>query len=111
MAEIAYLGQIFFTLVQLSNIILIFTKSRVSRKRIDDIFDVSPSIIYDENGLVKSINKGDVIYHLDNISIRYEESGNYALSDISLDIKNCPYELYALPYNGSLYIGYPICDK
>ena len=87
MAEIAYLGQIFFTLVQLSNIILIFTKSRVSRKRIDDIFDVSPSIIYDENGLVKTINKGDVIYHLDNISIRYEESGNYALSDISLDIK------------------------
>ena len=49
MAEIAYLGQIFFTLVQLSNIILIFTKSRVSRKRIDDIFDVSPSILYDEN--------------------------------------------------------------
>lgn len=87
MAEIAYLGQIFFTLVQLSNIILIFTKSRVSRKRIDDIFDVTPSIIYDENGLVKSINKGDVIYHLDNISIRYEESGNYALSDISLDIR------------------------
>ena len=53
MAEVQYLGQIFFTLMQLSNIVLIFTKAGVSRRRIDDLFSIKPTIVDDENGLEK----------------------------------------------------------
>ena len=87
MAEIAYLGQILFVLVQLSNVILNFTKGKVSRKRIDAIFAIKPSIVDDENGEVKDIKPGEVLYSFKNVSLRYEENGNNAISDISFDIK------------------------
>ena len=87
MAEVQYLGQILFVLVQLSNTILVFTKAGVSRRRIDGIFDINPSIVDDENGEVKSINNGDIIYSFKNVSLKYEEDGNDAISGITFDIK------------------------
>ena len=87
MAEIAYLGQILFTLVQLSNVILVLTKSNVSRKRIDAIFNIQPSIVNNPDSVTKSINKGETLFSFKNVSLRYEEDGNNALSDISFDIK------------------------
>ena len=87
MAEVQYLGQILFVLVQLSNTILIFTKAHVSRKRIDSVFSVTPSIVDDVNGTTKVINNGDIIYSFKDVSLKYEEDGNPAISDITLDIK------------------------
>ena len=87
MAEVQYLGQILFVLVQLSNTVLIFTKARVSRERIDEVFSITPSIVDDENGITKTINNGDIIYSFKDVSLKYEEDGNDAIKGITLDIK------------------------
>ena len=87
MAEVQYLGQILFVLVQLSNTILVFTKAGVSRKRIDNIFGIKPSIVDDLNGVEKSINNGDIIYSFKDVSLKYEEDGNDAIRGITFDIK------------------------
>ena len=87
MAEVQYLGQILFVLIQFSNVVLIFTKARVARKRIDEVFSIIPSIVDNEKGLIKEINNGDIIYSFKDVSLKYEEDGNDAISGITLDIK------------------------
>lgn len=87
MAEVQYLGQILFVLFQFSNVVLIFTKAHVSRKRIDEIFAITPSIVDDANGVTKTINNGDIIYSFKDVSLKYEEDGNDAISGITLEIK------------------------
>ena len=43
-AEMAYLAQIFFVTVQLSQVIIEIVKASVSRKRIDSVFSIEPAI-------------------------------------------------------------------
>lgn len=87
MAEVQYLGQILFVVMQLSNVVLIFTKARVSRHRIDSLLMINPSIIDDEKALTKEINNGECLYSFNDVSYKYEESGNAAISKITFDIK------------------------
>lgn len=84
--EVAYLAQIFTTLVQLTNVITILTKARVSAKRIDEVLKVVPSIkngteLVDRNSL-----KEDLLI-FDHVSLGYEREGNLALKDISFSLK------------------------
>ena len=89
--EIAYLTQIFVTLMQLSNVILILTKARASRKRVDEILSIEPSII---NNNSSSSETTSVIVEFKNVSLSYVEGGNNALTGIS----------FSLPKGGSLGI-------
>ena len=81
--EVAYLSQIFVTLVQLTNVVLILTKARVSRKRVNEVLCIDVAIKDDENALTKNIEIGEEIISFNNVSLRYEKEGNYALKDIS----------------------------
>lgn len=85
--EVAYLAQIFVTLVQLTNVILILTKARVSRKRADEVLSIKTSINDDEKGIVKSADVGDEIISFKDVSLQYEDGGNYALKDITFSLK------------------------
>ena len=81
--EVAYLSQIFVTLVQLTNVVLILTKARVSRKRVDEVLCIDVAIKDDENALTKNVEICEEIISFNNVSLRYEKEGNYALKDIS----------------------------
>ena len=84
--EVAYLAQIFTTLVQLTNVVMILTKSRVSTKRVDSVLQIQPKIHDKEDAIVKNINNGEEILAFNNVSLGYKDSGNYALTDIDFKI-------------------------
>ncbi len=81
--EVAYLAQIFVTLVQLTNVVLILTKARVSRKRADEVLSIVTTINDDESAFTKNIDVGEEIISFKDVSLRYEDGGNYALKNIS----------------------------
>ncbi len=85
--EVAYLAQIFTTLVQLTNVVMILTKSGVSRKRIDSVLAINPSVQDCKNPLTKTIESGEDILCFDDVSLGYKEEGNYALQNISFTLK------------------------
>lgn len=85
--EVAYLAQIFTTLVQLTNVVMVLTKARVSSKRVNDILKITPSIQDKEDGVVKEISSGESILCFKDVSLGYKEGGNLALTDISFDLK------------------------
>lgn len=84
---VSYLSQIFQTLVLLTNLVTIFTKSIVSWKRCDELFALQPTIVDKEDAKKKSIPVGEEIFSFDNVSLSYEEGGNAALRDISFMLK------------------------
>ena len=84
--EVAYLAQIFTTLVQLTNVVTILTKANVSRKRCDEILALKPSVVSDTD-THKEILDGKEIICFDNVSLRYEDTGNYALENVSFSLK------------------------
>lgn len=87
MAEVSYLAQISFTLMQLSNVILILTKAKVSRKRCDEVLAIKPAIQNTDNPITKLIDNNDEIISFNKVTFAFEEGGNNALEDISFSLK------------------------
>lgn len=87
MAEVSYLAQISFTLMQLSNVILILTKAKVSRKRCDEVLAIKPAIHNVDNPITKLIDNNDEIISFSKVTFAFEEGGNNALEDISFSLK------------------------
>ena len=85
--EVAYLAQIFTTLVQLTNVVMILTKAKVSSKRINSVLGIAPSIHDSEHPLTKEIKEGDVILSFDDVSLGYKDEGNLALQNIDFSLK------------------------
>lgn len=85
--EVAYLAQIFTTLVQLTNVVMILTKAKVSSKRINSVLGITPSIQDKEHPLTKEIKEGDVILSFDDVSLGYKDEGNLALQNIDFSLK------------------------
>ncbi len=85
-AEVSYLSQIFFTTVQLTNVVLILTKAKVSSKRVDSVLEITPSIQDAENPITKDIKDGEEIIKFNNVYLGYKDGGNYALQDINFTL-------------------------
>lgn len=85
-AEIAYLSQIFFTLVQLTNIVLVFTKANVSSKRCNEVLALPSSVSNCDNPISKQINNGDEIISFNNVSLAYVKGANKAIDNISFKL-------------------------
>ncbi len=83
---ISYLAQIFFTLVQMSNVVLILTKANVAKSRIDDVLNIVPSTESNIENIIPEIKK-DSLLKFDNVYLRFEEDGNNALKNISFTLK------------------------
>ena len=83
---ISYLAQIFFTLVQMSNVVLILTKANVAKSRIDNVLNIVPSTKGNIENIIPEI-KEDSLLKFDNVYLRFEEDGNNALKNISFTLK------------------------
>ncbi len=86
LTEVSYLELIFQTVVVLTNLVVIFTKSGVSIKRVNNILKIKPSIVNDEKQVTKNINKGEEIIKFDSAYLAFKEGGNYALKDINFSL-------------------------
>ena len=83
-AAMAYLAQIFFATVQLSNVLLDLTRARVSRKRINEILGVNNQIV--SGNIVSEPN--DELLEFKNVSFSFSDDLDHlALSDISFSLK------------------------
>ncbi len=83
---VSYLDQIFVTLVLLTNLVTVLTKAQVSKRRCDQVFSLSPSIVDDVKGKTIKIEKGEELYSFRQVSLAYKEGGNNAMSDISFTL-------------------------
>lgn len=84
-AEMAYLSQIFFVVVQFSQVIIEIVKAHVSSKRIDSVLAINPSII-NENKQYVTDNKAPLI-RFDHVSFSFTDDENYFLNDLDFQIR------------------------
>ena len=85
-AEMAYLAQIFFAVTQLPPVLLDIIKGGVSRRRINQILSLTPSIT-SGNETNDSFTEGEIISFKD-VSFSYKESSNhYALNNLTFSLK------------------------
>ncbi len=80
-ALINYLSQILIALIAISNLVVTLTKATASAKRINEVFEIKPSISYGAQSLDN--NKNDNIVKFDNVIFKYNGSKKPALSNIS----------------------------
>ncbi len=85
--EVAYLAQIFTTLVQLTNVVMVLTKAKVSSKRVDSILSIQPKIRESSSAITKEIKAGDEILSFHHVCLGYKDGGNNALTDIGFTLK------------------------
>ena len=85
-AEMAYLAQIFFAVTQLPPVLLDIIKGGVSRRRINQILSLTPSITSGKQ-TNDSFTEGEIISFKD-VSFSYKESSNhYALNNLTFSLK------------------------
>ncbi len=84
---VAYLAQIFTTLVQLTNVVMVLTKASVSSKRVDEVLAIQPKIHDAKKPLVKKdYPLGEEIFSFDHVDLAYKEGGNMALKNIDFHL-------------------------
>ena len=86
-AEMAYLSQIFFVVVQLSQVVVEIVKASVSRKRIDQLLAVTPKIVNSDAPKTNNVELGDKLIKFENVSFSFNNDENYFLNDLSFEIR------------------------
>ncbi len=77
--------QILLALVVVANLVVIFTKASASARRVNEIFDIKPSITDDLNSVVTPIQNSPAIV-FDDVSFSYGSTGENALENLSVSI-------------------------
>lgn len=85
-ALISYLNQILMALIVVSNLVIIFTKTFSSQKRIDQLLQSETSIVNYSKYKDISLNYGDEFINFENVSFKYEDDGNEVISNINFKI-------------------------
>lgn len=84
-AFVDYMMQILLALVVVANLVIIFTKSTASAKRINEIFNIKSSI--EEKNKEITINRCNCPkIEFKNVSFAYSDSNEYAIENISFKI-------------------------
>lgn len=78
-ALINYMNQILLSMFVFANVIIIFNKASASYKRIEEVLDISPRIIKEDNK-----DYQDVFLSFDTVSSAYQ--GNVALQNVSFEV-------------------------
>ena len=87
-AEMSYLAQIFFVVVQFSIVIVDVVKASVSRKRINSVLSIEPKIINISNPKVGEIKDNEPVIKFDHVSFSFDDSkDNYFLNDLDFEIR------------------------
>ena len=85
-AEMSYLAQIFFVVVQLSMVIVEIVKANVSRKRIDSVLSIEPKIVNVDNPKTNGLDNEPII-KFDQVSFSFNEDEHYFLNDLCFEIR------------------------
>ena len=87
-AEMSYLAQIFFVVVQFSIVIVDVVKASVSRKRINSVLSIEPQIVNISNPKVGAIKDNEPVIKFDHVSFSFDDSkDNYFLNDLDFEIR------------------------
>ena len=86
-AEMAYLSQIFFVVVQLSMVAVEIVKASVSRKRINEVLAIEPKIVNMDNARTGSAEYGEELIKFKNVSFSFAGDENYFLDDLNFEIR------------------------
>lgn len=79
-AFVNYMTQISLALVVVANLVVLFTKAAASASRINEVFDIEPSV---KNGSRRDDGTGSTAVEFSDVSFSYNNSGEYALEHIS----------------------------
>ena len=85
-AEMAYLSQIFFVVVQLSQVMVEIVKASVSRKRIDNALAIEPKIVNIDNPKTGEVNVGEQLIKFENVCFSFNENSEF-LSNLNFEIR------------------------
>lgn len=83
-ALVNYMTQILIALVALANLIVTFTKAIASGARINEVFDLKPSMASGER---KEAKKEEVILEMSGVDFMYQGHKEAALSDLNVVVK------------------------
>ena len=87
-AEMSYLAQIFFVVTQLSMVVVEIVKASVSRKRIDSVFTINPSIVNINTPKTNEIKDNEPVIKFDHVYFSFDESKDgYFLNDLCFEIR------------------------
>lgn len=84
-ALVNYMSQILVELVKLANLIVLVTKSIACGNRIQEVFEVTPSMEKDIYGKFEKIygQNSSVAVEFENVSVKYEGAAEEALSNVT----------------------------
>ena len=85
-AEMSYLAQIFFVVVQLSMVIVELVKASVSRKRIDSVLSIKPAIVNTDSPKTGEVKDNEPVIKFDHVSFSFNED-SYFLNDLCFEIR------------------------
>ena len=87
-AEMSYLAQIFFVVVQLSMVIVEMVKASVSRKRIDSVLSIKPEITTIKDAKVGSVKDNEPVIKFDHVCFSFDgDKEHYFLNDLCFEIR------------------------
>ena len=87
-AEMSYLAQIFFVVTQLSMVVVEIVKASVSRKRIDSVLTLNPSIVNIDSPKSSEIKDNEPVIKFDHVYFSFDESKDgYFLNDLCFEIR------------------------
>ncbi len=81
-----YMSQILLELIKFANLIVTLNKALASAGRVNELFDVCPSMISGDKREIGT--SGDVpLIEFKNVSLKYHEGADEAISDISFSVR------------------------
>ena len=86
-AEMSYLAQIFFVVVQLSMVVVEITKATVSRKRINSVLSIEPQIVCIKNARIGEVKENEPVIKFDHVYFSFEDNDHYFLNDLCFEIR------------------------
>ena len=89
-ALVNYMSQILVELIKMANLIISITKAVACGNRIQDVFERRPGMTYgsdDARETAQGAAGDEVLLELSHAGIRYHETGDEALQDVSLRIR------------------------
>ncbi|MBD8045937.1 ABC transporter ATP-binding protein [Clostridium faecium] len=87
-AYINYTTLVLSALIIVANLIIIFTKAAASASRVNEIFDINPTIKYNDTLLEdRKLDENTSLIKFENVAFAYKNSKEYSISDVSFEIE------------------------
>jgi len=87
-AYINYITLVLSALIIVANLIVLFTKAAASAERINEVFNIDPSIKYEDKlSINKFKDEKEAIIKFEDVYFAYKGSKKYSLRNISFEIK------------------------